>query len=312
MTTDTAKAVMGRDDHFELKRNRQVAFTPAQVRTDGTGAITYRPLVRYPALPCFGLPHRYWRGEFDRPIRWVTSNSIIEKPHGCAGCRVRPACGKVAWERVQGSPRFMSLHLKWERETQRLQHDERYSHPTWTAFDQASRSQVWDDSHDAALAAEIKRRAEAERNRRAAKRKVKRRTRLVKQETLTMIAIEARRLERLLEVLAATTGAPRYVAAMPPQSFRRTADVWEASEMLKHARLPVTGKAIADQLASWGRADSTSMPGLTSRALEALRRLERLKEDGLWEPYAKSPPTPIASGGTSPLVVAIIEDDDSP
>lgn len=282
---DAPGGVSRRDDHLDVKRNRQVAFTPAHVRTDGKGNITYRPLVRYPTLPCFGLPHRYWRGEFDQPERWnMTDGSVREEPHGCAGCNVRPACGKVAWERVETSPELKLLHAGWEAETQRLPRDDRYGHASWFAFDEASRAHRWGDSHDEALATDKKKRADRERRRRKTARKTRRRRRAISRELLNAIAYERGRRAGVLLALSDTLGAPPYVSKLRPDGCERTADVWEAREVLGRAGVEVTGRAIAEYLIVHGRNGNLELRSLTSRAIEALKRIDRLESDSEGQP----------------------------
>lgn len=289
--------MIGRDDHFDFKRNRRCAFAPTQVRTDRQGNITYRPLVRNPTLPCFGFPHRYWRGEFDKPERWILPDGTTkDEPHGCFGCRVRPACAKVARERLDSSPSLKALHEKWERETQRLPLDDRYAHVSWAAFDQASRAHSWRDSHEEALALDKEVRAAREKERRKNRRVVKRRIRPITPEVLNAISYERGRRAGVLLALKNTQGAPRYVSRLSPEGCERTADVWAAREFLDRAGIEVTGKAVAMYLIQQGRGGKIELAGLITRSLEALKRIDRLESDldgaPIWSPFGDELLTP--------------------
>lgn len=284
------------DDHLNLRRNRQIAFAPTQVRTDGMGNITYRPLVR-PPLPCFALPHRYWRGELDKPVRWIMSNGTTkEEPHGCFGCRVRAACGKVAWERVNTSPTLKRLHDAWESETQRLPLDDRYAHDSWAAFDESSRAHRWLDSHNDALALDKEKRAAREKQRRKEQRVRQRKARPITPAVLSAISYERGRRTGVLLALRTAQGAPRYVSRLSPEGCQRTADVWAARELLERGGHEVTGKAVAMLLVQEGKGEGVAFSGLITRSLEALKRIDRLESDmdglPIWSPFSVDPLAP--------------------
>ena len=302
-------------ERLRRKRNRQVAHFPSQVQTDGKGNIRHRPLVHGVQLACFAKPIEYYRGEFDRPSRYYDSNGKLhEEPHGCGGCRMHPACGTVVLERVESSPELIEAHADWETATQPLTGQARYTHPSWAAFVEAIERHTWTDSHDADLAThKAKGKAKAKKKKKKAA-KAKKRRRPVSPEVRDKISIATDERAALLLAASTAPGAPRYVSKLTPDYCQRRAAVWGARELLKAAGVKVTGKAIAEQLATDSRFSATPIKSLTSRAYEALRRCDMLEssQDGLspvWPPFELEPPTPPGSS-MNPAVVAVLLDDD--
>lgn len=199
-------------------------------------------------------------------------------------------CGKAALERVDSSPELAILHRELETMTQRLPRPERYLHPAWAAFNRASRSHFWEDSHDAALAADKATRAAAERKRRATARKVRKKRRTGPQAMLAAIIAERARRAAVLQSLRTKAGVPTYVARLPPHSCDRTANVWAVRELLWRTGTRVTGRAIAEHLMREGGGGRNSIAGLTTRVIEALRRIDRLESEGVWTPFNAAPP----------------------
>lgn len=299
------------DDHLKIKRNRHVCFTSAHVETDGRGAITYRPLVRNPTLPCFGLPHRYWRGEFDQQSSYWKNGEELFTAQGCAGCKVRPACGQVAVERLGASPELTRLHDRFEAETRHIAvRYERYKHPAWLAFDCASRAQDWFDYHDGALEADKAMRALRERKRRSEARRPANKLYPIAQDVQDAIEVERLRRAAILLSLRKVRGTPRFITSLPPESRQRTADIWAARELLRRRlRRRVTAKAIAELLTAQGRAGNASVGSLTSRVIEAYDRIDRLESEDVWKPFTALPRSNVKRSTGVGMVDLILEDD---
>lgn len=294
-------------------RNRTVSFTPAHVITDGFGHILERPLVRNPELPCFGRPEEYWRGISD--VQWRTRASdgtITESAWGCAGCGVRAACGKVALERKDSSPKLKALFDTWEAATACQLVEDRYRCPSWAAFERACIEHSWDDSHEGALVRDKNKRAERERRRRKTTRRTRRKRRAIDPNMLHAIDLERQVRAGALRKLRITPGAPRWIARRNDAECDRVADVWKFREIIEKQRVRVTGKAIAELMIQNQCGGSGSLGSLTSRVLEILPRLEDLEgTDGLdpmrpWRPFTPLPPKKPALAGA---VTVLIDDD---
>lgn len=270
------------------KRNRQVTFTPLHVQTDGQGNILVRPLVRSPRLDCFALPKEYWRGVSDVPHRKVMpSGEIVEKPWGCAGCRVRAACAKVVYERVQSSANLDHAHRVWESATAKLPVSQRYSSSEWVAFAGLCDRHQWTDSHDAALDDDKAHRRQVEKKRRRLRARANRAR--DRQVTLSDCQVQQLRDEcdrrwKALCVLRRNPDAPRWIGRRSEDQCLRVAAVWMGEQFLRAQRLKVTNRAIAEIMIALGYETRISATSLGARVAEILPKLAELEGGSRLDP----------------------------
>lgn len=270
---------------YKSKKNRQCQFGYDQVITDGRGNILSRPLVRSPKLECFGIPHDYHLGISDRPVVWNSNGIRNERPRGCAGCPVRPACGFVVLERTNSLPALASALSSWESTTARMGVKERYAHPTWTEFALLCRQHHWTDHHDELLAEYKRKQADKKQADRKKARKDRKKSKLLDPALVQAIQAERDRRAVQLKSLRLEPSAPRYVTKLDDAGCDRTADVWAEREIRERTRQPARCRAIADAMLHSPAYKHQKLPSLATRVSEAFRRIEQLEREGIWSGF---------------------------
>lgn len=210
-------------------------------------------------------------------MRKHADGKVTEEAWGCAGCRVRAACGKVAYERKDSSPTLGTLHDAWESATNRLPANERYKVKAWLDFEHACRKHTWIDSHDRALEQDKEKRAAKERNRRKGGRRTRRQRRPITAEQVRKICDERDVRAKALHRLRHERQSPRWIAQRTETECNRVADVWKFRELLRAQRMKATGKAIASLMIEAKCGGNASLQSLTTRVLEISRRLDELE-----------------------------------
>ena len=270
---------------YRSKKNRKCNFGYDKVITDTKGNILHRPLVRAPELKCFGDPHDYYLGISDTPHSWTRQGKVIENPHGCAGCRVRAACGFVVQERIDSSPALGTALASWELATSRIGIKARYADPTWATFAIQCRQHSWSDSHVVRLAEYKADEAAKKRVRDKLRRKALKRLKRVDPGELDAIETEGERRAAELKLKRLNPSAPPYIRRLNDAGCQRTADVWAERKIMKRTGMKPTARAIAERLQCRDPYRGMPLPSLATRVNETFVRIDRLEIDGIWGPF---------------------------
>lgn len=256
------------------------------------------PLLK--SLRCFADPVEYLWGEFDQPFyHYTASGERDEKPWGCAGCKVKPACGTVAIHRVESDDELRVLHETWQKTTKSLSREDRYKHPSWGSFRKACAARTWTNSNDLALEQEKQRAASRAKQRRKARRKQKNRPRSIPDAILAEIEAEHnRRLAALISAKRAPN-APLYIRNLPDERCELTADVWQAEEVLSRSNRRVSGSSIAEWLTKQGKDYGIREGSLRVRVNDAVKRVTKLEQepedDPVWSEFTLQTPVQLSA-----------------
>lgn len=279
---------------------------------DGTGGIIDVPPHR---IVCFGGPEHYFWGLSDKPyIRRTAHGDFEENAWGCALCPARQACAKVVLERVISDSELKTLHMAWDRDTQRLNGPAKYEHPSWTTFVLACRVRSWFDCNEMHWARKKARDAANKKAQRTRDRnRAKRKAQPVPQAVNDRLAKDRDSLLDMLHALKNGPKPPRWIHRSQPSRLILVSDVWHACERLEASGQRVSARAVQEILRDAQRLPTPVPEGFLTRVNEIRDRLGRLVEDGLWSPSPVQPAGGLTSskGFHSSAVVKVL-DDESP
>jgi hypothetical protein len=299
---------------------------PDEIRTDGRGNIIGSPLIW--RKPCIGRPERHVRGLFGgKPLRQQgVQQRTSETP--CDRCQRRSpgvfeACARVVDERIASNPAIEASFETWMTARgddfgsacfigHRLK--------PWRSFlDAIIDHGGWANCNDDQVKLEALRRKEAERKERnAAARAARKRQRVGRHgapNKVTNAYIQAlqaerdRRSENIkgLRCLSGQTSKDMlWLKNLPDDSCDRIADVWWSRELLSRVGHKITGKAIAEHMTRQGRSYELSVPSLTTRVYDDLKRIAKFEDKSagapIWKPWMYSDPTIGAQGSQTPVI----------
>lgn len=297
-------------DPFNISHDDDCATD--DVRTDGLGNVTGSPLIW--RKPCLGRPERYLRGHIGgRPWDHESGERrLSETP--CDRCKERSpgvydACGRIVDERVASNAAIDASFNSWMTA---CGNDfgpvcfTGHRGKLWRVLLQAIIDHGgWTSVNDDQVKLEAIRRQKADRDKRNADaRAARKRQRMARRGTpmtvtseyLQALEIERNRRAGSIKGLRGLSGRASkdmlWLKNLRDDSCDRIADVWGGRELLSRGGHKVTGRAIAEHMVQHGRNYGLSVPSLTTRVHDDLKRIAKFEDKSagapIWDSWTYS------------------------